>query len=513
MGAGLITTPRIAMGFTRHVAWTHTVSTALRFTLFRLDLVAGDPMTYRTGAETRDIVPVPVAIEVMQGDGSIRIEDRTIYMTHLGPVLTTAATPWTAEYVYVIRDVNYENDRGGDQYHDISAARSVAEIRQALEKHQGVSFVNTVAADVEGNALYADLSSVPHVTAGQIERCATGPERVDRWRVIVLNGSDPTCDWQVDESAAAPGLMPPSQLPSLITDTYVSNSNDSHWLTNPDQPLEGYSPIIGNEKAQRSLRTRAGLVFIEEVLKRNERFTPEIVQALLYNHRHYGAELLLDDLLLVCEGEGVTLDIAAACGILTAWDRRTDIDSVGAHIYHELWVAIRGEIQNHFKVPFDINDPLHTPRGLTTEIAATRELVMNGLKTALEKLAEANVQTSAPWGEVQFVLVDGEKIGIPGGDGGAGIYSVISSGLNKETGGYNPIFHGNSYIQVVTWNERGDPQAKAILTYSQSPEPDSPHFADQTRLYSKSEWITLPFTDAEIEADTQRRLDLGAGNR
>ncbi len=48
-----------------------------------------------------------------------------------------------------------------------------------------------------------------------------------------------------------------------------------------------------------------------------------------------------------------------------------------------------------------------------------------------------------------------------------------------------------------------------MLTYSQSPEPDSPHDKDLTELYAAGEWIDLPFTDAEIEADPNlQRLTL-----
>ena len=57
----------------------------------------------------------------------------------------------------------------------------------------------------------------------------------------------------------------------------------------------------------------------------------------------------------------------------------------------------------------------------------------------------------------------------------------------------------------MTWDEEGRPDARGILTYSQSPEPDSPHHADQTRLYSRGEWIDLPFSDAEIQADPNLR--------
>ena len=72
-----------------------------------------------------------------------------------------------------------------------------------------------------------------------------------------------------------------SSLPSLIREDYVTNSNDSYWLSNPAQPLEGYSPIIGAERTARSLRTRAGLVMVNEVLQAKEgnKFDPERLQA------------------------------------------------------------------------------------------------------------------------------------------------------------------------------------------------------------------------------------------
>ena len=56
-------------------------------------------------------------------------------------------------------------------------------------------------------------------------------------------------------------------------------------------------------------------------------------------------------------------------------------------------------------------------------------------------------------------------------------------------------------MQVISWDADGNLDPRAIVTYSQSPEPESAHYADMTRLYARGEWIRLPFTDAEINAD------------
>ncbi|MDZ7686253.1 MAG: penicillin acylase family protein [Gammaproteobacteria bacterium] len=210
----------------------------------------------------------------------------------------------------------------------------------------------------------------------------------------------------------------------------------------------------------------------------------------------------------ICTTADTTLDVAAACGILADWDRRQDVDSRGAQVYNELWAAIEDDITKHFAVPFDPASPVATPRGLTTNNPETQKIVLNGLETALSRLAAANVLPMARWGDIQFTERHGEKIGIPGGDGSAGMYSAIYARLNAERRGYSPIIAGNSYIQVVTWREDGTPDARAVLTYSQSPQKESPWYADQTRLYSNSQWIELPFTEGEINADMVQRLRL-----
>ena len=497
MGVGLIATPRLAIGFNDTIAWSHTVSTALRFTFFRLDLVPGNAMAYLVGDEERAIEAIEVAVETDAG-----IENRTVYLTHLGPVVAGPNTPWNDQHVYVMRDVNYENYRTGDQYAAMQRSTDVTQLRQALADHQGAAFVNTIAADKAGGALYADMSAIPNVSVELIARCAV--DQSAGARITTLNGSDPSCDWQVDASAAAPGLMPPSQQPSLITTTYAGNSNDSYWLSNPAMRLEGYSPIIGDENAQRTLRTRSGLKFVEEVVAAGEKFDQATVENLLFSHRHYGAELFLDEVLEVCSDDAT---LAEACAVLAYWDRQQTTESRGAHIFSEFFSETK-QLAAYYAVPFDNSDPVHTPRGLTTSDTATREAILAALHVAVDRITEAGIALDAKWGDVQFEMSNGEKIGIPGGNGRAGMFSVISARFNADNGGYTPIVAGNSYIQSVTWNEDGSPNARAILTYSQSPEPDSPFYADQTKIYSQSEWIEMPFTDEQIAAKLVRKETL-----
>ena len=62
-------------------------------------------------------------------------------------------------------------------------------------------------------------------------------------------------------------------------------------------------------------------------------------------------------------------------------------------------------------------------------------------------------------------------------------------------------------MQVVTLKPEGV-TAKTLVTYSQSVDPASPHYADYTRLYSQKSWVAAAFTEAEIAADTKSTLEV-----
>ena len=88
-------------------------------------------------------------------------------------------------------------------------------------------------------------------------------------------------------------------------------------------------------------------------------------------------------------------------------------------------------------------------------------------------------------------------IWIHGGPGGLGILNMQES-RPAPYGGLIPV-HGTSYIQIVSFDNKG-PVADAILSYSQSTNPASPHFADQTRAYAAKQWHRQPFHKKDIAA-------------
>jgi hypothetical protein len=125
--------------------------------------------------------------------------------------------------------------------------------------------------------------------------------------------------------------------------------------------------------------------------------------------------------------------------------------------------------------------------------------VRKALADAVDDLRGAGLALDVPLGQVQYESRGAERIPIHGGPYALCVFNVISADWNPPRG-YPDVVDGSSYVQVVR-PTGGCPDAHTILTYSQSPDPTSRWFADQTRMYSRKQWVTFPFCDGQIATD------------
>jgi acyl-homoserine-lactone acylase len=308
----------------------------------------------------------------------------------------------------------------------------------------------------------------------------------------------------------------------------VLNANDSYWLSDPARPAAAVSPLYGATASPRSVRTRMNMELLRPdsplgYAGEDGPFSIAEAQAALFGNDSLTANLLLPELLAACresperDVDGASVNLTDACEVLEAWDRKLNLDSRGAVLFRE-WLTRYPYNETYlgrelFAEPFDPEQPRSTPRGL-----ADTGIALDKLAEAVLLLQGAGIALDAPLGEHQIGHRMTEKYAVHGGNRHEGIANLqmstrrddnptdtpIFTGSDEFVGdseslsksGYN-VVHGSSFIMTLAFTEEG-PQAEAILSYSQSGDPGSAHFSDQTVLYRDKRWRKILFKPEEI---------------
>ena len=499
MGASTGHSAVVHIGFNKDVAWTHTVSTAKRFTLHELTLVAADPTSYVVDGKAEKMTSRNIGVMVRGADGLFTMKSQTVWSTRWGPVISAPRLnlTWTADRAYALQDANAGNARGQDSWLAFASARTVQELHQA-HRNLGAPWVNTLAADRHGNAMYTDVSVVPDVDAAQLAACAPSPQAAalrGPTGIVVLNGSRSDCQWKRDPASPVPGLTPIERMPLAVRTDWVHNSNDSFFYTHPAQRFDGISPMVGDDILRRP-RTRSGLIEVPELVARGP-VTAQAAQAQLFSNRNLMARVVLPDLLAACVDAAPTPEAKDGCAALRGWDRSNNADARGAHLFREFWRAA-STVPSVYRLPFDKAQPVATPAGLKMADAAVAAKVWDALTQAVVKVRAAGFALDAPLGSVQRPLLTEEPIGLHGGDEIEGVLNNLGNQFAPGIGSKGlRIDYGSSYVQTVSFDNRG-PVAQAILTYGQSTDPASAHATDQMRLYAAKQWPTLPFHAEDV---------------
>ena len=526
-GISFLGIPLIAIGANSSIAWSHTVSTAFRFVPVQLDVV--NTYSYRVDGKVEQMKAWPLEIEALNDDGTIGKMQRTLYTTRFGPMCTALTDleilSWTSSSGFALLDPNAENLRALNHFVEMGKAKNVHEVKQVLEKFQAIPWANTIAADADGEAFYGDITVVANIPDKKATACGS-PLGQLTFRLLglpVLDGSRSECMPDAAPDAIVPGIMGISRLPSIFRNDYVMNSNDSYWLANPAEPLTGYDRIIGTENSQLSLRTRMGQTIIADRLSGKDglagiKFTHENMREIVFNSRNMLAELWVDDLLRLLKIMAIgDNSIRPTIDVLAAWDRTDNLDSPGALLFRRIARQLLGTslpagttysptilLTSGFLYPFNPTDPINTPRGLNI----LNPQVWTAVNNTLQEFHDLGIPFDATLRDHQYTERGGEKIPLHGGPGELGLYSVIESVWDPAKKAYTNPYHGNTYIQVVSFEGKEYPRMSTITTYSLSQNVNSPWYKDQTLMYSNKEWIDLPFSEADIAAQTLSVLEL-----
>ena len=547
-GAQLTGLPGIGIGFTEGVAWSHTVSAGHRFTAYSLTLDPASPTSYLVDGESQPMTATEHSVEILRPDGTVDTESRTLYTSEYGPIIDFPGVGWTDQQVLTYRDANIDNEEFIEFYADMIDVTDLVDLRETHARHQGVPLFNTVAVGASGEAWYADSSATPNLSAeaellylAQRNEGGLAGAAFDQG-VILLDGSDSRFRWEEVEGARDPGLVPFAEQPKTLRTDYVFNANDSFWTPSAEFQLSGdYSLLHGKQNAPLSMRTRQNAAVLADanslqLAGPDGNWSAEELRTATFDNAAYTALLLRQKVVELCRSyplvdvvdltldDGTvalpaeTVDLAAACEVLAAWDGRFDLDSSGALLWREVLSRFDSvdftDAGALFNEPFDPALPYITPGGFTDDATAILQSLARGVQT----LVKAGFDVDSTLGTAQFTERSGERISLHGGTNREGVTNIVSwsdRGSSRELaptrgdvvapggalrGNGHPVNFGSSFVLVVDYT--GDSvQASAILTYGQTGQRDSDVFATQTARFSEKNWRTVAFTNDQILAD------------
>jgi len=500
-GAGIWGLPGINIGHNQNIAWTHTVSTNTTVSFWFL--TPAGTLKYKYKGKAEKMKKKKVTVQALEG-GKLVPRTGTLYYSVYGPVI------WEGGFPVAVGDANANNVRGPDQWFAISKAENASQVIEAERSIQGVPWVNTIGADDHGNAFYTEIAVAASLTKPFMAECDLSPGSLTG--PFIGTGE---CELPESPGAITPGILAGSAEPALIRKDYVENSNNSFWLANANSPLTGFSPALGGEEQNPGMRAQTGIDMVAQRmgtynggvptdgLSPTPGFTAETMQNSWTKFRSLPAERALPGLREICENAvtedgGIIngVDISGACPVLNAYGASATLEDKGAWLFQE-WYGRAPTTQAGFWVhPWSVSEPVYTPNTLNTSLQGSKE----ALAAAVSSMNTRGIPLDASTGEVQHAPQAGAAPQ-PGCADGGECFAAVGSVFPTPTSTETQVTGGTSLVMFTEVQAGHEPLSKALLAYSQSEDPTSPYYEDQTQRLAKNEWITLPWTPASVTED------------
>ncbi|KZN68104.1 penicillin acylase family protein [Pseudoalteromonas luteoviolacea] len=521
MGASVIGVPGIVnIGFNEDLAWTHTYSASRHEVVYQLELNPQNPLQYKFDGQWVDIEKKQVNVEVLTPMGVLTMK-KDYFTTPIGYVIEDQKNfPWDSKNAYVVRDTNIDNLGGIDHWLAMNRATNLDNFIETFKNHDGLAFNNTLVADKLGEVFFVDDSNVPDVTPVGEELLRNHPlisEVYKKTKLAVLPGTNSALVFQQE--------VPYERAPKLRRQDYVQNANNSYWLTNLHSKLSGYSPLYGHVDYKQTRRTRYNINLMRFARGADGKFDRHELESIVTG-TSASFELYKPTVMATCAlyagqtlavTDTLSMPVNPACQAFAKWDGKFNANSKSAPLAKEFFNLLTDE---DLVVQFNAAFPAVTP-----SIVKAEKSTLIKLLAASKQLENAGFAIDATLGELQYLQKGERRIPWPGSDHHSGGFNIFSTTnamdltsfaptmaapirevldptwptrTGLSTDGY-PINYGSSWMMVVGFNEHG-PQARGLLTYSQSNNPNSPHFTDASEHYAAGKGlIDLPYTDAQIK--------------
>ena len=434
--------PVVLVGHNENIGWSHTVNKPDLIDVYELRLNPKNSNQYYFDGryENFEISESSIKVKIW---GPIKWTfKRKVFRSKHGPVIKNEHGS------FAIRYSGHDEFRYLEQWFRMNKSQNFDDFENAL-KLMAIPMFNTIYADKEGNIFYIYNALFPKRSDGYI------------WEGDPLKGDTSENLWK--------DYLPYKDLPKILNPKsgFLQNCNSSPFLAttgndNPDQSL--YNNNLGIERFQTNRALRAHEVYGEDL---------SIDRSEFYNYKYdtkYSEKSVLVTNLKRFLAEAKTKDKNAnqAINILSKWNYETDSLAVGVHY------------------ALDAIKPVYNPDDYYYDY----ELIMQRLKTSVNKTKDHFGKLDIKWGDIQRLKRGNKNLALSGGP------DILRAIYTKGDKGQRKAVAGDCYFQIVEWSPKGEVSSQSIHQYgSATLDSNSPYYNDQSQLFStnkmKPVWMSL----------------------
>jgi acyl-homoserine-lactone acylase len=454
-GTGFFGVPVPLIGHNADAAWTATNNAANTADVFDEKVDPQNPDRYLdSDGQWKLMEKRTVRIEVREPDGSMQNVDRVLRYTVRGPYMESHGHGYS---VAIARWKDFPDPLTG--YLMRAKVRNVDDFRASLSEYPMDKW-NLIFADRKGDIFYVDNGVFPKRGTGyDYNKPVPGWEPGAQWNGYVAfrdlpqftnppNGVIVQCN-NSPYSTAQPAVLDPANFSKYLAHSWE--------VTN-----------VANSRAE----------YATDLFKQHAKVSWDDFKEAALDLKVLHAAPYRQSLIQALDGE-TDPELREARTILQNWDGRATLDNRALPIL-EHWLRIAQERKR---------GQAETP---------DREQALAILKEAIAQIKQLYGTYPVAFREVQ-TFTHGKDYPVPGHDSLWAITSTYKNGKWHANG-------GSSWLMLIEFST--PLKVLTIAPLGESDNPSSPHFADQTAMFSRQEMKPFPFGDDEVKGLSEKSYRL-----